>query len=247
MEKKIKAVILAAGKGTRLRTEGCDLPKVMRSALGKPLLSYVLDSLSFIPKEDIVIVVGYQKEKVMEYFSDYTFAVQDQQLGTGHAVMSACDLLKDFDGQVLVCCGDMPLVSRKSYETLAKTHLDEGCACTMLTGITDMKLAYGRILRDENGDFVRVVEDKDCTPEQREIKELNSGIYMFDCKELLDALTKLKNNNAQGEYYLTDVPEIMRSKGLRLSVYPREMGNELIGVNTVEQLREVESIIESEK
>ena len=118
----IKAVVLAAGKGTRLQTEGVDLPKVMREALGKPLLHYVLEGLGFINKEDITIVVGYKKEKVTDYFSGYGFAIQAEQLGTGHAVMSAKEALDGYDGAVLVCCGDMPLITRETYEALVKTH-----------------------------------------------------------------------------------------------------------------------------
>ena len=241
----IKAVVLAAGKGTRLQTEGIDLPKVMRQALGKPLLHYVLEGLGFINKEDITIVVGYKKEKVTEYFSGYGFAVQAEQLGTGHAVMSAKEALEGYDGAVLVCCGDMPLITRETYEALAKTHFEEGNACTMLTGTSAEKLPYGRVLRDEKGDFLRIVEEKDCTPEQKNIDELNSGVYVFDAKKLVPALSQLKNNNSQGEYYLTDVPYVLQAQGDKIGICKRNLGYEIIGVNTVEQLSQVESILKS--
>ncbi|MBR6790212.1 MAG: NTP transferase domain-containing protein, partial [Oscillospiraceae bacterium] len=214
----MKAIILAAGKGKRLLSEQHDMPKVMREALGKPLLRYVVENLSFIEKkEDIVIVAGYKKEKVFEAFADgYAFAVQDEQKGTGHAVNCAKDLFVDYDGPVLVCYGDMPMFKKSTYENLVKVHEEAGNDCTILTGVTDRKLAYGRIVRDENGAFVGVVEDRDCTPEQKLINELNVGIYVFDSKKLFPCLGELKSNNAQGEYYLTDVPSIMMSKGYKI-------------------------------
>ena len=143
----IKAAVLAAGKGTRMHTEGITLPKVMRTALGRPLLAYVLDALGFIEPSDCVLVVGYQEEKVMESFPQYAFAHQREQLGTGHAVMCACDVLDGFDGSLLVCCGDMPLISRDTYEQLCREHFESGNACTMLSGSADVYLPYGRILR----------------------------------------------------------------------------------------------------
>ena len=240
---KMKAVILAAGKGTRLRTEGKEMPKVMRLALGRPLIGYVLDALDFIDKKDTVIVVGYLKEQVTGAFPDYAFAVQAEQLGTGHAVRSARSELEGFSGSVVVCCGDMPLIKRETYLALCREHLKSGNDCTMLTGTTDELLPYGRIVRDENGVFSEVVEDKDCTPEQKKIRELNSGVYVFKAEKLLSALSSLRNQNAQGEYYLTDVPSIMRARGDKIGVCCRDLGMEIIGVNTVEQLREVEDIL----
>ena len=243
MNKKIKAVVLAAGKGTRLQTEGIDLPKVMREALGKPLISYVLDGLGFIDKKDIIIVVGYKKEKVTGAFSGYTFAVQHEQLGTGHAVMSARRELEGYSGAVLVCCGDMPLITRDTYEALVNTHFEGGNDCTMLTGTTAEKLPYGRVLRTPEGGFDRIVEDKDCTTEQAQIDELNSGVYVFDSAKLLSALSELKNNNSQGEYYLTDVPYVMQARGEKIGICKRDLGYEIIGVNTAEQLSQVEELL----
>ena len=154
----LKAVVLAAGKGTRMRTDGCDLPKVMRTACGRPLLHYVLGALDFIAPADTVIVVGYRKQTVMDAFPGYVFAEQAQQLGTGHAVMAAFAALGDFDGDVLVCCGDMPLIRRENYQALCRVHRESGALCTMLTGSSDVPLPYGRILRDASGRFVRVIE-----------------------------------------------------------------------------------------
>lgn len=240
-----KAVILAAGKGTRLQSEQYQLPKVLREANGQPLLHYVLEALNFLPRENTVIVAGYMKEKVMARFPDYPYAIQAEQNGTGHAVQCAKAELQDFDGTVLVCCGDMPLIKKETYEALLKTHETSGNPCTFLTGTSNQDLPYGRILRDEQGDFLRVIEDKDCTPEQKAIRELNAGVYAFDCKELLSCLELLKNDNAQGEYYLTDVPELMRNRGGKIGICCVELNEQIIGVNTVEQLREVEDFLKA--
>lgn len=241
----VKAVILAAGKGTRLQSEQFQLPKVLREANGQPLLHYVLEALNFLNKADTVIVAGYMMDKVVARFPDYPYAVQAEQKGTGHAVQCAREQLQNFDGTVLVCCGDMPLIRRETYEALLAEHEKNDCPCTFLTGTCGEDLPYGRILRDENGGFLRVVEDKDCTPEQKQIKELNAGVYAFDCKELLSCLDLLKNDNAQGEYYLTDVPELMRQKGGKIGLCCVELGEQIIGVNTVEQLQQVEEYLKN--
>jgi len=245
-ERPVKAIVLAAGKGTRLQTEGCEIPKVMRLAAGRPLLSYVCDALDFIPAPKIILVVGYLREQVEAAFPGYGFAVQEQQLGTGHAVASAMAELKDFDGDALVCCGDMPLIRRETYLALVRQHNASGNACTMLTGTTDDALPYGRILRDEKGSFRAIVEEKDCTSQQKSIRELNSGVYMFRAKELCRMLGKLRTDNAQGEYYLTDVPALMLKEGLPVGVCCRELGKEILGVNTPEQLRQVSELLSAQ-
>ncbi len=243
----MKAIILAAGKGKRLHSEQFTAPKVLREANGRPLLAYVADNLSFISdKKDIVIVVGYRKEMVMEAFPEgYTFAVQEEQLGTGHAVNCAREAVGDYDGPVLVCYGDMPLFKKETYQNLVRVHADEGNDCTILTGISNRGLAYGRIIRDEDGHFTGVVEDRDCTPEQKRINELNVGIYVFDSKKLFSCLGELKNANAQGEYYLTDVPSIMMSKGWQIGTYTTRDDTEILGVNTPEELALCEEILRS--
>lgn len=232
----IKAVVLAAGKGTRMMTETNTMPKVLRLACGKPLLYYVLKTLQFVPKEDTILVVGYRREDVITAFPDYPHAVQDPQLGTGHAVRCAKAELEGFDGTVLVCYGDMPLLKEEVYRGLLEDHARTGSVCTLLSGTTEEKLPYGRVLKDENGEFLQVVEDRDCTPEQKAIRELNVGIYAFDCKELLACLDLLRNNNAQQEYYLTDVPALMKQRGGKVSVYTAELNEQILGVNTPEQL-----------
>lgn len=242
-EKQLKAVVLAAGKGTRLQTEGNTLPKVMRIAAGKPLLAHVLSALDFISPENTVIVVGYKREEVISAFPGYRFAVQAEQLGTGHAVMSAYSALEDFEGDILVCCGDMPLIKRETYLAMVKAHAASGNACTILSGTTAEPLPYGRILRNAAGDFCGMVEDKDASPEQKAITELNSGVYVFDAPALKSVLSELRSDNAQGEYYLTDAPELLIKKGLSVGVCKRELGYEIIGVNTPEQLKQTEELL----
>ncbi len=239
----LKAVILAAGKGTRLQTEGITLPKVMRVAAGKPLLAHVLSALDFIPSKDCVIVVGYQKESVINAFPDYVFAEQKEQLGTGHAVMAAFSQLDGYDGQLLVCCGDMPLIKRETYLALVEAHRGSADVCTILSGTSKLNLPYGRILRDDNGEFCGMVEERDASPEQKNIKELNSGVYVFDAAALREVLSELRHDNSQGEYYLTDAPLLLKQKGYSIGVCCRELGYEIIGVNTPEQLRQTEEIL----
>ncbi len=243
LDSKLKAVVLAAGKGTRIRTDGVNMPKVMRRALGKPLLHYVLKALPIEDKKDIVIVVGYMKEDIISAFPGYSYAVQEQQLGTGHAVISAEEAVGDFDGSILVCCGDMPLVKKETFEELIRIHFEDGNDCTMLTGTSSIPLPYGRIIRDADGCFERIVEARDCTVAQLAITELNSGIYVFRAEKLYSALKELGTDNAQHEYYLTDVPDIMIHRGDKIGVCKLDLGSELIGVNTLEQLANVEEIL----
>lgn len=240
---KLKAVILAAGKGTRLQSQGVSLPKVMRVAAGKPLIGHVLEALDFIAPADTVIVVGYQKESVIAAYPGYVYAEQKEQLGTGHAVMAAFSQLNDFDGQLLVCCGDMPLIQRETYQALVEAHRADGNFCTILTGSSDIELPYGRILRSDAGSFLGMVEDKDATDEQKKITELNSGVYVFDTQSLKAVLSELKSDNVQGEYYLTDAPLLLMKRGLKIGVCRRELGYQIIGVNTSEQLRLTEELL----
>lgn len=205
----------------------------------------MLDALDFIPDADKTIVVGYKKEYVTAAFPQVPSAVQEQQLGTGHAVMSARERFENFDGGVLICCGDMPLLRRETYRALVETHFAEGNDCTILTGTSPEALPYGRIIRDGAGRFLEMVEEKDCTPEQRQIRELNSGVYVFNGKKLAEVLSSLRCDNAQGEYYLTDAPRFMRERGEKIGICCRELGSEIIGVNTLEQLRQVEEILRS--
>ena len=243
-KKPLKAVVLAAGKGTRLRTEGCDLPKVMRLARNQPLLHYVLAAIDFIAPSDTVIVVGYKKENVISAFPGYVFAEQKEQLGTGHAVMAAYEALEGYEGDLLICCGDMPLLKKETYLALCATHRAQENACTILSGSADVYLPYGRIVRDASGAFSHMVEEKDATEAEKKITELNSGVYLFDAAALRSVLSQLRSDNAQGEYYLTDAPALMQRAGMHIGVCRRELGMEIIGVNTPEQLAQVETLLD---
>ncbi len=240
---QIKAVVLAAGKGTRLQTEGVTLPKVMRRAAGRPLLAYVLDALSFLPREDVVLVVGYRREEILAAYPDCPAAVQTEQLGTGHAVQCAAPALEGFSGSVLVCCGDMPLMRRETYQALCRVHREEGNACTLLSGVSEEELPYGRVIRGEDGSFARIVEDRDCTPAEKAVRELNAGVYLFRAPALFRALGHLRRDNAQGEYYLTDVPALLLAQGGKVGVCCACASEEMLGVNTPAQLAQVERVL----
>ena len=222
MDHNVKALVLAAGKGTRLQTEGIDLPKVMRQADGHPLLYYVLRGLSFLPPEDIILVVGWKKEKVLSAFPQYPHAVQETLNGTGGAVQYAAPLLEGFDGHLIVCCGDAPMMRQQTFQSLVDTHLKEGNACTMLSARLDEGGSYGRVLREPDGTFRCIVEARDCTPEQAAVTEVNTGTYVFH------------------------VPALLKAQGLRVGLCDTCAPDEMLGVNTVEQLRQVELLLRAQ-
>lgn len=233
----MRAIVLAAGKGKRLHSEQFNLPKVLREANGKPLIGHVLEHIDFIAKNDTVIVVGYMKEKVIEKVgNEYKYSVQDEQKGTGHAVMCAKEQFDGYDGDVLILYGDMPLVKKQTYQAIIDKHIESGADCTLLTAIVDDPPAYGRIIRDEDGGVCGIVEDKDCDALQKQIKEVNVGIYVFKSKLLFESLKELKSNNAQNEYYLTDMPMILLKKGKKIETYSINNSTEMYGVNTQEDL-----------
>ncbi|MBP0990675.1 MAG: UDP-N-acetylglucosamine diphosphorylase, partial [Oscillospiraceae bacterium] len=185
-------------------------------------------------------------EAIIDAFNDgYVFALQEEQLGTGHAAKSAEPVLSDYDGPLLVCYGDMPLMSKNTFEIAIEKHISENNSCTLITGIGDESFAYGRIIRNADGSFKKVVELKDCSTEQKKIFEMNTGVYVFDSRKMFAALGKIKNNNAQKEYYLTDVPGIMQKEGMKIGTYTIPDKNEMLGVNTLEDLELCEKILKS--
>lgn len=234
------AIILAAGKGTRMKS---DLPKVLHTINGKALTEYVIDAVNEAGVEDVCLVVGYKAEQVKENIKrDVKYALQEEQLGTGHAVMCAKEYLEGHES-TLILCGDTPLVSGVTLKALADYHKKNGYYVTVLSAIVDDPTGYGRIVRDSNGDFLKNVEHKDATEEERKINEINSGMYIFDSKELKEALSSLTTDNAQGEYYLPDAITVIRDKGLKVGAFSINDESEILGINTPEQLKTATDII----
>lgn len=240
---RIKAVILAAGKGTRMESE---LPKVIHDVSGKPMINYVIDAVNEagVVSSDTCLVVGYKAEQVKAVVGDtVSYAMQEEQLGTGHAVKCASDFIGK-DGVTIVLCGDTPLITGETLKKLVKTHMEEKNVITVLTAVVDNPTGYGRIIKDSWGKFVKIVEQKDATQEEERVHEINSGMYIFDSKILSTALAKLNNHNAQGEYYLTDTIEIVKTEGLgEVSTMVLDDIDEIKGVNSLEQLAEAEMIL----
>lgn len=242
--KKIRAIIPAAGKGSRLQKISGDIPKAMFAVSGRPMLEIVLENIGFISDEDICIVVGYGKEKIIEHFgSRFVYVEQKEQLGTGHAVMECADVFSDFDGSVLVTFGDMPLFRREALEEMCRIHSESGAACTLMTAENPELKLWARITRDENGRFRSIVEGKDCTPEEAKIRELFSGVMVFDSKALFETLPLVGCANVQKEYYLTEVPELMTKRGLLVETYFTSDGDDLRGINTPEDLEICEEVL----
>jgi UDP-N-acetylglucosamine diphosphorylase/glucosamine-1-phosphate N-acetyltransferase len=230
------AIILAAGKGKRMKS---DLPKVLHRIDGRPLISILLDTLLPLGFEKTVVVIGFKGEMVQEELARYpvTFVWQRQQLGTGHAVMMAEEVLGDFYGTTLVALGDVPFLSDRSINRLFRTHRDTGAVATCLSAVVADAAGYGRIIREGDSSILKaIVEDKDASEEIRKIREFNSGTFCFDNRTLFDTLKKVGNANAQGEYYLTDTIKIMHANGLRVSVVAAENPDEVEGVNSIQQL-----------
>ncbi len=236
----LKAIILAAGQGTRMKSK---LPKVLHKVCGKEMVNHVIDVAIDAGVKENVVVLGHGAEMVKESLrEDVKIAIQDKQLGTGHAVMMAKEYIKEED-TVIVLCGDTPLIKEETLKNLFTYHKENSYVATVLTTQVNLPKGYGRIVRDEAGDLYKIVEEKDASEEERRIKEINSGIYSFDGKALKESLGKLSNNNAQGEYYLTDVIEILRSSGYKVGAYKGSSIEELMGVNARIELSKAEKIM----
>jgi len=234
----VRAIIPAAGKGTRLNSSKDAAPKVMQLCGGRPLLETVLKTVDFIDDKDIYIVVGYKKEQVVDYFGPrYNYVEQTQQLGTGHAVMVCADRFRNFDGIVLVTFGDMPLFRREDMEKMCRMVSEDKASCVLMTAKNPELDLWARIVRDEKGDFYSIVEGKDCDAGQAKIKELFAGVLCFDSRDLFRVLPEITTNNVQKEYYLTEVPELMRKKGMKVETFMIADGNDLRGVNTREDMK----------
>jgi len=237
----LQVIIMAAGLGTRMKSKTA---KVLHRAAGRPLIDYVVDLARQIGDQHPVVVVGHQREHVQEHVGDRArFAVQEKQLGTGHAVMQAIDLVKDAK-QILILSGDVPLTRTETLQALVDEHRRAGNALTLLTMKLDEPALYGRIVRDDNGGVIRIVEAKDADESQRAIREVNAGIYVFDGKHLASNLRRLSTDNAQGEYYLTDLIAMLRDGGKRVGALVVSDPIEALGVNSRAELATVEGEIQ---
>ncbi len=235
------AIVLAAGKGKRMKSK---LYKVLHPVCGKPMVGHVLDSIQRIGCERSVVIVGHGAEAVKGYLGDRAeYALQSEQLGTGHAVRQAEPMIGNEEGITIVICGDTPLVTPETLEQLIAHHQSESAAVSILTASMDDPTGYGRIIRGEDGGVTKIVEQKDGTPEELLTKEINTGTYCFDNKLLFDALSKIDNNNAQGEYYLTDCIRILHADGKRVAAYETLDLAESIGVNDRVALSEAEGFM----
>ncbi|MEE1361710.1 MAG: bifunctional UDP-N-acetylglucosamine diphosphorylase/glucosamine-1-phosphate N-acetyltransferase GlmU [Selenomonadaceae bacterium] len=238
-------VILAAGKGTRMKSK---LPKVLHKAAGKPMLQHVLDAANKGGAERNIVVVGFGGDVVREAMGDQAeFVVQTEQLGTGHAVKQAAPLLEGFDGTVMVLCGDTPLLTGDLLNKLYTEHKEAKAKATVLTAIMPDATGYGRIIRTEDGSVARIVEHKDATEEERKVNEVNSGIYCFEAKDMFEALEQVGCDNAQGEYYLPDVLEILRDKGEKIWAVAADDYESTLGINSRVQLSGAEAILRRRK
>ncbi len=246
MSAPFTALVLAAGQGKRMKS---DLPKVLHPALGKPLVVHVLGQLAPLHPTRVVIVVGHHEELVRAALErrEVSFVTQSPQLGTGHAVQTAWTEVEQGVEKgaeaVLVLAGDMPLVRTMTLRRLLERHVAEHNSATFLSGEVDDPAGYGRVVRDRRGDFVKIVEEKDAIPAERKIAEVNSGVYVFQRTPLHEALAMLRADNTQKEYYLTDTLAILKGRGMRVGVVMTSDPRELFGVNTPEQLEQVEETL----
>lgn len=234
------ALILAAGQGKRIKS---NLPKVLHKVCGKEMINHVIDTMREANIEDVNIIIGKGAELVQKATEsrNVSYSLQEEQLGTGHAVKCAKEFLKDKDGVVAIFTGDAPLIRKETVKNLLDNHIENGNTGTLLTSLIQDPTGYGRIIRNGN-EIERIVEHKDCNEDELKVNEINAGMYCFDIKSLLGALEKLSNDNAQGEYYLTDVISILKSEGKKLGAVITEF-DETLGVNSRAELAQAEVIM----
>lgn len=250
----LKAIILAAGKGTRMKS---DKPKVVHEVLGKPMVYYSIEAAKNAGCDKVCVIVGYKADEVessihsayeklgiaQQMKEKVCYALQKEQLGTGHAVKCASDFI-GCDGDVVVLCGDTPLVTADTLKRAISRHRADGNGVTVISAMLEDPFGYGRIIRDGQG-LDRIVEQKDATVAEQAVCEVNSGMYIFKCDALISALSQVKNDNAQGEYYLPDTIGIIKAMGLPVDAVPMEDADQIRGVNTLEQLAEAEEIMKN--
>ena len=247
MTKPIKSIILAAGKGTRMKSQ---TPKVLHKIFNKELLGYVIDAVNNTGlAQENFIIVGHCAEEVENYvktnFDNAKCRLQSPQLGTGHAAYQAYEDLKGFDGEVIILCGDTPLITSETLNKFIKTHRENNSALTVMSAVFEDPTNYGRIIRDKNGNLNAIVEEKDANPEQKKITEVNTGVYLLDWQKVHEAFLNLDSNNAQNEYYLTDIVKWTIQQGLKAQAYIMENNEESFGINSKKHLAQASKILKN--
>lgn len=241
---RFSAIILAAGMGTRMKSDKC---KVLHEICSKPLVKWVYEACSKAGSDRTVIVIGHKKEDVVETMGgDKMYAVQSERLGTGHAVMQAETFFEDYDGTIVILNGDTPLIKSETIDKAVNYHVKCKNSATVISAKIENPTGYGRIVRSKDGDFECIVEHKDATDEQRKICEINSGMYCFNARDLFDALSKITNNNAQHEYYLTDTMAVLRKLGKKADAYVMDDYEEMLGVNDRVDLANAQRIMQAQ-
>lgn len=234
MSNEIRAIILGAGKGTRMKSA---LPKVLHEIYSKPLIGWVIDSISKLPYDtESTVVIGHGAHDVEEYLNhNYKYVkttLQKEQLGTGHAVAQALPILHDYKGTVIITCGDTPLITTRTLNELIKFHSANNSDLTVMTTLFENPFGYGRIIRSSKNEVLKIVEEKDATETQKEIQEVNTGVYCVNWAKIRKAFNELKNNNSQGEYYLTDIIKWARDNSLNVCGYVAKDNKEIFGINS---------------
>ena len=240
----MKAIIMAAGKGTRMKS---DLPKVVHLAHSKPMIIRIIDALNALNTEENVLILGHKKEKVLEVLGpDVSYVVQEEQLGTGHAVKQAVPKLENYQGDVLIINGDIPLIRKETLIDFYNEYKKENADAIILSAVFENPFSYGRVLKDGNK-VLKIVEEKEANEEQKKIKEINAGVYIFKSQDLVKALAQINNNNEKGEYYITDVIEILSNDNKKVISYSLEDSMEIQGVNSKVELALVSKVLRERK
>lgn len=240
---KLKSLVLAAGKGTRMKS---DLPKVIHKVNGIAMVKKILNELNKLNVEENIIILGHKKELILNELGNIKYVIQDEQLGTGHAVLQAKELLKDYDGDIMILCGDTPLLRSETLKEMYEYHKNTKSITTILTSIYNNPFGYGRIIKDEKN-VIGIVEEKEANDETKKIKEVNAGVYCCNAKELFKALDKVTNENEKGEYYLTDIVKIQVSGNKKVSSFILENNEEILGVNSKIELAKASRVLRERK